>query len=272
MTRNLSVLNLLSVILMITVSYYSQAIRLNNNTIGGVSEHYENLFTPAGYAFSIWGLIYLALLVYCFFQLNRVFVSEKDAGFVKKTGPWFIIANVSNAAWVVAWLFEDTLLSVILMFIILASLLKIIFNTNMERWDAPPKIIAFTWWPICFYAGWITVAAIANVSAHLTSIGWRRWSFSEQQWTILLLVFTVIINLLITYRRNMREFALIGAWALVAIYVRHINENNSLIAYTALAGGIVVLGYVSYHGYMNRKSNPMYQLLAGEKLRPTKEG
>lgn len=263
MTRNLSVLNLLSVILMIIVSYYSQAIRLNNNTIGGVSEHYENLFTPAGYAFSIWGLIYLALLVYCFFQLNRVFVSDKNTEFIHQTGPWFIIANVANAAWVVAWLYENTLLSVILMFLILGSLIKIILNTNMERWDAPPKIIAFTWWPICFYAGWITVAAIANVSAHLSNVGWR-WLFSEQQWTIILIVIAVAINLLIVYRRNMREFALVGIWALVAIYVRHIGENNSLVAYTALAGSLVIFGYVSYHGYVNRKTNFMYQFVAGE--------
>lgn len=264
MTRNLSVLNLLSVILMIIVSYYSQAIRLNNNTIGGVSEHYENLFTPAGYAFSIWGLIYLALLVYCFFQLNRVFVSEKDTEFIRKTGPWFILANVANAAWVVAWLYENTLLSVILMFLILASLIKIILNTNMERWDAPLKIIAFTWWPICLYSGWITVAAISNVSAHLTNIGWGRWLFSEQQWTVIVIVIAVVINLLIVYRRNMREFALVGIWALVAIYVRHVNENNPSVAYAALAGGIIIFGYVSYHGYINRKTNPMYQLVTGE--------
>ena len=263
MTRNLSVLNLLSVILMIIVSYYSQAIRLNNNTIGGVSEYYENLFTPAGYAFSIWGLIYVALLIYCYFQLNRVFVSEKSVEFIHQTGPWFILANIANAAWVVAWLYENTLLSVILMFIILACLIKIILNTNMERWDAPPKIIAFTWWPICFYAGWITVATIANVAAHLTNIGWRRWALSEQQWTIIMLVVTVIINFLIVYRRNMREFALVGIWALVAIYVRQINENSG-VAYTALAGGIILLGYVSYHGYVNRKSNPMFHLLTGK--------
>ncbi|UJH90452.1 tryptophan-rich sensory protein [Antarcticibacterium sp. 1MA-6-2] len=263
MTRNLSVLNLLSVILMIIVSYYSQAIRLNNNTIGGVSDYYENLFTPAGYAFSIWGLIYVALLVYCIFQLNRVFVSEKETDFILQTGPWFIIANIANAAWVVAWLYENTFLSVILMFIILGSLIKIILNTNMERWDAPPKIIAFTWWPICFYSGWITVAAVANVSAHLTNIGWRQWFLSEQQWMIIMLVVTVIINLLIVYRRNMREFALVGIWALVAIYVRQINDNPG-VAYTALAGGIIIFSYVSYHGYVNRKSNPMFQLVAGE--------
>ncbi|MCM4161844.1 tryptophan-rich sensory protein [Antarcticibacterium flavum] len=263
MTRNLSVLNLLSVILMIIVSYYSQAIRLNDNTIGGVSEHYENLFTPAGYAFSIWGLIYVSLLVYCYFQLNRVFVSEGETNFIDQTGPWFIIANVANASWVVAWLYENTLFSVILMFIILFSLIMIIRRTNMERWDAPFKIIAFVWWPICFYAGWITVATIANVAAHLTSLGWRGYILSETQWTVIMLIVAVVINFLIVYRRNMREFALVGIWALIAIYARH-TDGNVAVAYTALGGAILLFGYVSYHGHKNRKTNPMYKLVAGE--------
>lgn len=263
MTRNLSVLNLLSVILMIIVSYYSQAIRLNNNTIGGVSDHYQNLFTPAGYAFSIWGVIYLALLVYCSFQLHRAF-GDGETDFIEQTGPWFIIANVANAAWVVAWLFENTLLSVILMFTILGSLIMLIRRTNMERWDAPFKIIAFTWWPICFYAGWITVATIANVAAHLTNINWRGWVLNETQWTVIMLLVAVLINFLIVYRRNMREFALVGIWALVAIYVRH-ADGNLTVGYTALAGAVLIFAYVSYHGFKNRKSNPMYnKLVKGE--------
>ncbi|HAJ82648.1 MAG TPA: hypothetical protein DCO64_09405, partial [Zunongwangia profunda] len=60
--------------------------------------------------------------------------------------------------WVIVWLYEYTGLSIFLMLLILFSLIKIILNTNMERWDAPLKIIAFSWWPICLYSGWIAVA------------------------------------------------------------------------------------------------------------------
>ena len=57
------------------------------------------------------------------------------------------------------------------------------------------------------------------------------------------------------FKRNMREFALVGVWALVAIFVRHNGELNS-IAYTALAGAIVLFLLAGYHGYKNRESNP----------------
>lgn len=263
MYRNLTILNFLSVVLLIIVNYFSQVLRLNNNTIGSLSAEYRNLFTPEGYAFSIWGLIFLALLAYCGFQIYRSFFSDEDSDFIGRTGPWFAIANFANAGWVVVWLYEYTGLSVILMFVILFSLLMVIKRTNMERWDAPFSIIALVWWPVCLYAGWITVAAIANVSAYLAKIGWDGWIFSERQWTIIMLLVAVIINFLMVYRRNMREFAIVGIWALFAIYVRH-SENYSGIAYVALGGAVILLGYTAYHGYVNRKANPMYKMIHGE--------
>lgn len=262
MIRNLSLLNLFSVILMIIVSYYSQVLRLNNNTIGSVSDEYIHMFTPADYAFSIWGLIYVALIAYCIFQLYTAFFGEDETEIIEKTGPWFAMANLSNTAWIIAWLYEETWLSVILIFTSLLCLVIVIIKTNMERWDASLKIIAFTWWPICFYAGWITVAAISNVAAYLTKTGWRGWIFSEQQWTIIMLAVATAINLLIVYKRNMREFALVGVWALVAVYLRH-SGGNSAVAYTALGGAIIIFIYISYHGYMNRKSSPIHQLVKG---------
>ncbi|MGB8703757.1 MAG: tryptophan-rich sensory protein [Gillisia sp.] len=264
MTRNLSILNLLSVLLVIIVNYYSQTVEINNNTIGSLSKEYDNLFTPAPYAFAIWGVIFFSLLVYVVFQINRAF-SDKDSDFVLQTGPWFFIANFANAAWVVAWLFEYTLISVFCMFVILASLIMIILRTNMERWDAPLKIIAFTWWPICLYSGWIALATIANVAAYLAKIGWNGWIFNEFVWTLIMIMVAVGINLLMVYKRNMREFGAVGIWGLFAIYMRH-SEKHPEIAIAALAGSIVLLAYIGYHGYKNRKTNPMYKLVNGQKL------
>jgi hypothetical protein len=229
-----------------------------------LSKEYNNLFTPQGYAFSIWGIIFIALIVYSVFQIYRAFFSDEESEFISQTGLWFAIANFANAGWVVVWLYEYTALSVILMFFMLLSLIQIIRKTNMERWDAPPEIIFFVWWPICLYAGWIAVATIANVSAFLAKIDWDGWIFSEIQWTIIMLIVAVIVNLLIVYRRNMREFAAVGIWALIAIYVRHSGGNQSAIANVALGGAIILLGYTAYHGYMNRKSNPMYKLVNRE--------
>ncbi|MGB6152988.1 MAG: tryptophan-rich sensory protein [Pricia sp.] len=260
MKKRLASLNLFSVVLVIAVNYVSQAIRINETTIGEVSNKYFNLFTPAGYAFAIWGLIFLALLAYGIFQVRRAFFSEKQSDFIEQTGYWFFIANLLNCSWVFAFAYEYTGLSVLIMLGILVSLIKIILNTNMERWDAPIAIIAFVWWPICLYSGWISVATIANISAYLSKLGWEGGFLSESTWTVVMILVATVLNLLIIKTRNMREFAAVGVWALFAIYIRH-KDDMETIANTALAGCIVLLIAMAVHGYQNRKTNPAFKLM-----------
>lgn len=257
--RTRAVFNFIFLIIAVLVSYLGNSMAWNGNTVGSLSKQYENLFTPAGYAFSIWGFIFLSLFAYSLFQLKRAFSGKKDVDFIKQSGWWFCIANLANAAWIVAWLYEYTLLSVVIMLLILFSLIRIIQKTAMELWDAPLKIIVFTWWPICFYSGWITVAAIANISAYLAKIGWNAWGISEITWTLFLIVAVTFINILVIFKRNMREFALVGVWALFALFVRHQGSINS-IAFTALAGAGLLLLLIAYHGYKNRETNPFAQL------------
>lgn len=255
MKKTLAILNLLSVILVIAVNYVSQALRLNDTTIGEISQKYDNLFTPASYAFAIWGIIFLGLFAYGIFQVKRAFFDDKPSEFIIETGYWFIAANVLNSLWVFAFVFDYTGVSVLIMLGILFSLIKIILNTNMERWDAPKSTIVFVWWPICLYSGWISVATIANVSAYLTKVGWEGSPFSEISWTLIMISIATILNLIMIWKRNMREFAAVGVWALFATYIRH-KDSLEIIAYTALIGSILLLTYMAWHGFQNRKTNP----------------
>lgn len=263
MKKTLAILNLLSVIFVIAVNYASQALRFNETTVGEISSEYYNLFTPESYAFAIWGLIFLSLIAYGIFHVRRAY-SDKPNDFISQTGYWFIIANLLNAAWVFAFIYNYTGLSVLIMLGILFSLIKIILNTNMERWDAPIEIIAFVWWPICIYSGWIAVATIANISAYLAKLGWDGGFLSESTWTIMMIAIATVLNLIMIQKRNMREFALVGVWALFAIYVRHKGTIES-IAYAALAGCIVLTVFIFWHGLKNRKTNPFVKL--GQRLK-----
>ncbi|MGB7393007.1 MAG: tryptophan-rich sensory protein [Pricia sp.] len=260
MKKTLALLNLSSVILVITVNYVSQAMRLNGTTIGEISQKYDNLFTPASYAFAIWGLIFISLLALAVFQVRRTFFSEKETPSIQQVGYWFAIANFLNAAWVFAFVYDYTGVSVIIMLGILFSLIKIILNTNMERWDAPIQIIAFVWWPICLYSGWIAVATIANISAYLTKIGWDGFGLSDQEWTIIMIAVATLLNILMIWKRNMREFAAVGIWALAAIFFRHRDSHES-IAYIALTGAVILFVVAAVHGYRNRETNPGFKLI-----------
>lgn len=262
--RNYAVLNLLSVLFAIMMSYFSQILEINNNTIREISLENDTLFTPTGFTFAIWGIIYIGLLIMAGHHLYRTFINdEEELNF--KTGPWFIIANVANALWVLVWLYEYAFLSVLFMLIILFSLIKLILMNNMERWDAPFKTIAYFWWPICLYSGWITVATIANISSVLVKYNWDGWGLSEVLWANIMIIAAFLINLIILYTRNMREFAIVGVWALFGIYYKN-SATETDVAYVAIAAAILLFLNIAYHGFINRKTNPMYKMMQGDKL------
>jgi len=262
MIKKLAVLNFISVIFTIVFNYFTQTGAINGKTIGEVSDQYNNLFTPAGYAFSIWGLIYLSLTALTVYMLVQAYGKGKHTKFIKKTKYWLVLANIGTCLWSLAWLYEFPGLSVLIMFLVLAKLCKIIINTNMELTDPPFKIIGFYWWPICLYAGWISVATIANTAAWLTETGWDGTFLSEVQWTLVMIFITVLLNIFMIYNRNMREFAAVGVWALIAIYVKQ-NGQHDLIAYVAAAGALVIFLNIAYHGFINRKKQPLYKMING---------
>ncbi len=255
MKRVLQYLNMLSLIIAVFVNYYANAKKAGVPSIGEISSRYPTLLTPAGYAFVIWGLIYIALFVFVFYQLRGIFNKKIDNSFVNDTGWWFIIANLANAAWVIAFTYNQIGLSVVFMLIIFFSLLKIVLNTNMERWDAPVSIIGFLWWPISLYFGWITVALIINIAAWLVSLGWTGAPVSPDLWAILVLLLAGTIFITMIWKRSMREYASVGVWGIAAIAVKNWDESPA-VAYTALAVALIIFINTGVHGYQNRATAP----------------
>jgi hypothetical protein len=260
MKKTLQIANGVAFIITIVINYLSNTGVFAGNTMKTISDKYHNYFTPAGYAFSIWGLIYIGLLAFVIYTGRGLFRKTEDEWPVLTIGWWFVISCLANSLWVVSWLYDYIGLSVVLMIVLLLSLIKIILNTRMELDDLSLKKIAFVWWPFSLYSGWITVALIADVSAYLTKIKWNGFGISEIAWTIIMMIIAGIINLIITWKRNRREFALVGSWALVAISVSNWNSEK-LIVYTGLILAVILFISSSIHGYKNRASNPLSNLI-----------
>lgn len=258
MNRTLQLSNILAYILTLVVSYTASAGLLNGVTIGEVSARYPTLVTPADYAFGIWGLIYLMLGGFVAWQAGGLFGGgphDRDDS-LRQVGWWFVISSLANSLWVVCWVYGLTGLSVVMMTLLLASLIKIILNTNMERWDAPLPVIAFLWWPFCFYSGWVTLALITNVAAWLVKLGWAGGGLNPLGWAFVMIILAGLINLLMTWRRNMREFALVGVWGLTAIAVAN-GPSYPRLAWTAGIVAAVLFLSASVHAYRNRDTSPL---------------
>lgn len=131
-----------------------------------VSAKYHTLITPAGFTFSIWGVIYLLLFIALLtarMKLNEEYYKK----FVEKTSLWFWLSCIANILWNIAFSYEQIQLSFLLILLILVSLSMVLRDLLKIRQKG--KIIA----PLSFaiYGGWILIASFVNFYAFLVSLG-----------------------------------------------------------------------------------------------------
>ncbi len=236
-----AVINAIVLALVIWWNYYSNTGNIGGKTVGELSAAYANYFTPAGYAFSIWGIIYLTLLFQASYILRAAFNPKIDGDFISQMGPYLIIANIFNAGWLWFWLTESTGLSVVAMLGILFCLVIVIVGLGMNNRAASPQIRWIVRMPVSIYAGWITVATVANFSAYFAKIGWTGNFIDEITWTIIMMGIAALVNISIIFLRNLYAFPLVGIWALIAIAVRHSGAANSLNGAAIICASLILL-------------------------------
>jgi len=79
-------------------------VGLNGSQTGALSDAIPNLFVPSGLTFSIWGVIYIFLLVFTIAQARGLFSARREApAFVAKVGWLFVYASAANAGWLLLW-------------------------------------------------------------------------------------------------------------------------------------------------------------------------
>ena len=263
MNSNLLIwLNTVSLLVMLSGNYFWGSGALGTTTVGEISAKYTTLITPAGYAFSIWGIIYLLLIAFVVYQwVNRS--PEKDRESLEPSGPWFLISNLANLGWLIAWTNDQIGWSLVLMALLLFSLIRLAIRLRLEIWDAPVRIIGLVWWPICIYIGWIVLAAVLNVAVYLKSIGWTGGPLSESQWAITMILAAGLIYLFLTFNRNMRETSFVGIWGLVAIMIA-LPPDEAAIWWTALVVSVVIFTAANVHAMKNTYTLPFNKIRRGE--------
>lgn len=251
MKRTLQAANIIALIATVVINYLSNTGIFNNSTMASVSARYQNFFTPSGYAFSIWGVIYLLLAAFVVYQARGISGRRETPVVVEQIGWLFVISCIANSAWVLAWLYDFTGLSVLIMTALLISLWLIILRTRMEMDVIPIKKIVLTWWPFAIYLGWISVALIANAAAYFTKIGWNGFGLSPITWTVIMICIAGIVYLGLTWVRNLRESAMVGVWALIAVAVANWGSTPAVVN-AALIVSTIILISSGIHAYRNR--------------------
>ncbi|MEE4194310.1 MAG: tryptophan-rich sensory protein [Anaerolineae bacterium] len=222
-------INLVIFVLMVLLNYYAGYFEINGNTVGTVSDTIPSLFTPSGYVFSIWAVIYLGLGAFVVYGVNK---KQADNTLINRIGPWFIINSILNMAWLVVWLNELWLISLVLMIAILVTLLVIYLRLNAHLEDVRGKDFWFILAPFSIYLGWISVATIANTSVIFVANGMATLGVSATFWTVIMMIVAALVsNLMVGLRRDW-FFSWVVIWAEIGIAVA--NPGNLAIIITAI--------------------------------------
>ena len=243
--KTLQILNWGFFLAMVITNYLANALPFNHKTTKQHSDQYPNLFVPAGITFSIWGIIYLLLLLFCVKQSKNLFSKAPDAStnaLVDKIGLRFIVSCALNICWILSWHYEHLFFSVMIMLSLLMTLIDIVRRINYLSKNHEINIPNVSKAAFGVYLGWICIATIANITAVIVFFGWGSLGQSEIFWTCLMILIGALIA---SWTLKKLNNTLIGAavlWAFVGIIIQRIGatEYHSFIVWITVFAIIIV--------------------------------
>lgn len=237
-TRSRSLFRVLGILLawvfMVGINALANILLFGGVNTGEMSARYPSMFTPAGFTFAIWSVIYLGLLLYVLVQALPRFRSDPA---VQRADGWFGLNAVLNAAWIVAWHYGWLWLTMLLMLALLWTLVRMyaIFQ------DAPRGSALFAAAfriPISIYLAWICMATLANLSILQSAWGWNEALISAEAWTLGKLLVAVAVGSFVYRRYRDAAFVAVLVWAAYGIASN--QADGSLVG--MVAAGISLVG------------------------------
>ena len=193
----------------------------------------------AGYAFSIWGLLYAGVLAYA---VRQVLPQTGESDLIRRMGWPSAVAFFGIGLWIIVAALNLKAASVMVIFASLLALLVPLLAASpltrrLERFERDRLLVL---WPLAALAGWLTVAAPLNLITTLTAFEALPAALPPSGWAITAIVVTSLVTLAVTSALRTLAYPLPVAWGLLGAFVAE-QPDKPATAFVALAGAIVVL-------------------------------
>ena len=219
---------------------------INGLATGELSALYPTGFTPAGWVFSIWSLIYLGLIAY---GVHAALLSGRAArgantqmlARLKAIELPYLASAVANIAWIFLWHYRFVGASVLAMLLLLASL--VVVYVRLRRLPAVSGLQrVLVDGTFSLYLGWITTATFANLGAWFFAIGDWPFSLTMDEWAIVTVVLATGIYVAAGMWTADAVYTAVFVWAALGIVYRAsgITDPVRLAAATGVAAAAAV--------------------------------
>lgn len=246
MKKLMPILALLTFVFTLLMNYLSNTSYFTEQTVGDISDKYSTLITPAGYTFSIWGIIYIGLTAFVIYQLQPLWRQREEIAGVQAIRLLFIGTNLLNGIWILLWLNDQIGMAFLVIVLLFFHLLMILMNLNKRSTDS-----AYKWmvdYPFQLYAGWVTLAMIINIAVYLSKEGLaEQLLFNQSIWAIIILAIAICIYYAVVNWRRLIVFGLAGAWATAGIAVKQWDSYHE-VGFTAAITSALILIFTARKG------------------------
>jgi hypothetical protein len=238
-----AILTLLAALFMVGASSY--ITRYGNDRFSVPKAGGDPPLIPAGYAFSIWGLIFLGVIVFAIYQLRS---SQAGRDLFRKIGWWTIAAFLATGSWVFAAQRRD--LAWVTVAILATIVVCLAFaHRHIVRADLTSRADQlFIRAPLALYFGWCSAAVFANIAASLRDAGVTQPGGEFGSTIVLLAAVTAFTAATTIALRGSAWYAAAVVWALAAVSVANLNgetrDPNTVVAAAAGVAGLIVIGAV----------------------------
>lgn len=234
------VVNIAGLLLVLVVNGLANALPLNGLTTGEISDSFDVFFVPAGYVFSIWGLIYLGLIAFVVYQ---ALPSQQGNTRLQKVGYLFLLSCLANSVWIFLWHYEQFVLTLAAMVLLLLALIGIYLRLDIGRARPPAPEFWTVDIPFSIYLGWVSVATIANITSVLDYLGWGGLGLTGQMWAAIMLAVGVVLGAVMSWQRADVAYLLVLIWAFTGIGNKFSADPlvSGAATYAAVAVGLEVL-------------------------------
>lgn len=228
--------NLVAFAVLLLFNFLSNTLPLNDQTQSEISARYPALMTPAGFTFSIWGLIYLALLAFVIWQ---ALPAQRNSAKVASISRLFQVNCGLNALWLVVWHYDQVAVSMLVMLAILVTLVMIYKRLLASIDDAPFTEHLVLYLPFSMYTAWVSVATLVNASILQLASGWDNVALSAIEWALLSLAIAGAVGATMIVKVRDVPFALVIAWAAYGISVK--QAATPAVSASALTLSVLML-------------------------------
>ncbi|GEK91688.1 TspO/MBR family protein [Alkalibacterium kapii] len=237
--KRLGIIYSIVFLLMLAVNY------LTATNVGSIADENPAIIQPAGYVFSIWGVIYLLLFIWI---IRLFFIKNDTEQLLERLHYWPVVNFVLNGAWIFTFTERLYFLSTVVIVALLVTLFVIYKKLSH------PSVFWFDRLPFSIYFGWGTVATIVNIVTWVKKNGIEEvLGFNEYQWTLALLIIATGIAVFVSLLHTDWLYPLVFAWAYVGIIIRN---DYDLFWLTVICGVSILVhaGVSMYTGYKRIKN------------------